>query len=184
MPMRLADDAIAVPSKLPLGPSRSSNVRPAHPNASHQRWRPASIPIERAAPARPTSRDFVPWRFSDAGPSAWPDHRWPASEKPAHVRRFAIMSSEARSLAANRDDSRQLEVAEDGRGSITAVAAIVRSIDSPSLPNVHSPRRIFTASHTQLKQPDRRLQQKINHHKRVAITSPWTASQQFSIIHC
>jgi FtsP/CotA-like multicopper oxidase with cupredoxin domain len=43
----------------------------------------AQIPIAEPA-ARPTerpSRDFVPWRFSDAGcRSAWLDRRTPASE--------------------------------------------------------------------------------------------------------
>ena len=34
------------------------------------RPRPASIPIAPAAPPAITSRDFVPWRFSDAGHSA------------------------------------------------------------------------------------------------------------------
>jgi len=30
----------------------------------------AEIPIERAAPLRPTSRGFLPWRLSDDGPGA------------------------------------------------------------------------------------------------------------------
>src|SRR2546422_11426023 len=41
------------------------------------------IPIAPAAPPPPTSRDFVPWRFSAAGRlTAWID-RHPGSRKPA-----------------------------------------------------------------------------------------------------
>ena len=66
-PIRLARDAIEEPSRPPLDPGHGPNARVAHTSISHQRRRPASIPIELVAPPRPISRDFVPWRFSDAG---------------------------------------------------------------------------------------------------------------------
>jgi hypothetical protein len=43
----------------------SPTIPPAAPTESHQPNR-GQIPIETVAPPAPTSRDFVPWRFSDA----------------------------------------------------------------------------------------------------------------------
>ena len=73
MPIGFACDAIEKPRRLPHRPGRSPSVHPSCPSISPRSRRPASIPIEPAAPPRPTSRDFVPWRFSDAGlQCAWP----------------------------------------------------------------------------------------------------------------
>ena len=54
------------------------------------RPRPASIPIAPAAPPATTSRDFVPWRFSDAG------HRARGSHHPAGIRETCTTDDVAR----------------------------------------------------------------------------------------
>ena len=56
-----------LPSRPAIDQGRCPNVPTTRPSRCPQPWRPASIPIEPAAPSTPTSRDFVPWRFSDAG---------------------------------------------------------------------------------------------------------------------
>jgi hypothetical protein len=81
-PIRTARDAIETPSKRRLDRTKGQTDPARRPSISPQSQRPASIPIEPAAPPRHTARDFVPWRFSDAGRRARGDVRAPASEKP------------------------------------------------------------------------------------------------------
>ena len=65
-------DALQAPAEMPSALSRpparadmqvASCSRPAHHRARHRHI----IPIALAASQRPTARDFVPWRFLDAG---------------------------------------------------------------------------------------------------------------------
>jgi hypothetical protein len=57
---------------VPQGRSTAATASTQHPWAAPR----GKIPIEPAAPSLPTDRDFVPWRFSDAGRrSAWLDRR-------------------------------------------------------------------------------------------------------------
>jgi hypothetical protein len=65
-----------------------------HRNASAQR----SIPIEIAAPTEPASRDFVPWRFSDAGPERG------ANSSPAGVRETLYEGQEVKHHVRRGDD--------------------------------------------------------------------------------
>jgi hypothetical protein len=78
-----------------LSPSTSSDRlawHPRQPVRSRRRAITISLPVPKSplsSPHRrcPTSRDFVPWRFSDAGhPTAWLALSMPASEKPAQKR--------------------------------------------------------------------------------------------------
>ena len=65
-PIRPARDAIETSKRLLLDRRHCPNDHARRPSISPRPRRPASIPIERVAPPAPTSRDFVPWRFSDA----------------------------------------------------------------------------------------------------------------------
>ena len=81
----------------------------------------AQIPIAKPA-ARPTerpSRDFVPWRFSDAGcRSAWLDRRTPASE---NLRRTGLM---------HRSKTNSYSVTSSARESNVGGTAKPRSLGS------------------------------------------------------
>ena len=65
-------------------PKRTHRQPPSTPPrpGSHHRHpsRRGQIPIAPAAPSLPTSRGFLPWRLSDAGPARVERSRWPASE--------------------------------------------------------------------------------------------------------
>jgi len=59
---------LATPPKLRANIVRIQHRFVAHVASHHLRKRRVEIPIVRAAPLRPKSRGFLPWRFSDDGP--------------------------------------------------------------------------------------------------------------------
>src|SRR5881394_2412915 len=73
-----------------MGSWLAARVSVALGRAVHKPDRADQIPIALAAPQRPISRGFLPWRLSDDGPTSVAPSSWAVIRNPAHLRTHAL----------------------------------------------------------------------------------------------
>src|SRR5436190_13273608 len=77
-----------------MGSWLAARVSVALGRAVHKPDRADQIPIALAAPQRPISRGFLPWRLSDDGPTSVAPSSWAVIRNPAHNRKFSRQSGQ------------------------------------------------------------------------------------------